>query len=279
MKLALLPLVGLLFYVSLSPVCTMAAGNPTAGDTFVVQMDRERLTVRLKGVPLQMVMKAIAQKSGVVLVLDAPLEEKVTLAFEDLPLDEGLRRFPGLRNYVLVYAAAEPDQPAVLKQLKILATQHGGSRAKEDREEPPVTQWQRETLEDTDPGRRREAVEALASSEEPGRRQDLLLKVLKQDGNSEVRMAALDALASLDAISFEILFEVALQDSGPSVRMRALELLRERGEDDRRVKELLVMALESDPDKEVRETALSLLENFEIYSNNTRSGPRTGRRR
>src|SRR2546426_189023 len=45
-----------------------------------------------------------------------------------------------------------------------------------------------------DAARRREAVEALAASEEPGRHLNILLAVLKQDEDSDVREAALDAL-------------------------------------------------------------------------------------
>ena len=263
MRFAVLLLVGLLLSCPVGPDRAWAAGDPEAEGSFMVSVDRDRLTVRLKGIPLGMALKAIAQKSGVALTLEAPLEEEVTIAFDDLPVEEGLRRLLGSRSFVFVYAAAELGQPVVLKGVKVLAKGRGGVRANGAREEHLVTPWWQAALEGPDPARRREAVEALADSQEPGQHLAILLAVLKQDGDSDVREAALDALQSLDAIPLEPLFNVALQDREPSIRTKALELLAEKGKSDRQVKAVLLRASKADPDEEVRETASSLLEHFE----------------
>jgi HEAT repeat protein len=109
-----------------------------------------------------------------------------------------------------------------------------------------------------------EAVIALAADEEPGKSLDLLIEVLKQDKDNDVREAALHALESLDAIPLDPLLTVALQDKSPSIRERALTLLAERGAGDPRVKAALQKAATSDPDREVMELASSLLEGIDM---------------
>jgi HEAT repeat protein len=119
-------------------------------------------------------------------------------------------------------------------------------------------------LGDPDPERRMEAVMALAAGEEPLQSLDLLIEVLKQDGDSDVREAALHALESLDPIPLDPLFAVAFQDKSPSIRVRALTLLGEQGAGDPRVKAALQRAATSDPDREVMELASSLLEGLDM---------------
>jgi HEAT repeat protein len=119
-------------------------------------------------------------------------------------------------------------------------------------------------LGDPDPEKRTEAVMALAAGEEPGKSLDLLIEILRQDKDNDVREAALHALESLDPIPLDPLLAVALQDKSPSIRVRALTLLGERGVGDPRVKAALQRAATSDPDREVAELASSLLDGIDM---------------
>jgi HEAT repeat protein len=105
---------------------------------------------------------------------------------------------------------------------------------------------------------------ALAAGEEPGKSLDLLIEILRQDKDNDVREAALHALESLDPIPLDPLFAVAVQDKSPSIRVRALTLLGERGAGDPRVKAALQRAATSDPDREVAEMASSLLDGIDM---------------
>lgn len=263
MRLVGLLFVGLLISLAGGPDPARAADEPKPEGAFVVKVDRERLTVRLQGIPLHAALKAIERESGVALALLAPLREEITIAFDDLPLEQGLRRLLGNRNYILFYAAAGPGQPAALRQVKVLPRGREGVRAGDHREQPRVMPSWQAGLGDPDPEKRMEAVMALAAGEEPGKSLDLLIEVLKQDKNNDVREAALHALESLDPIPLEPLLAVALQDKSPSIRMQALALLGERGAGDPRVKAALQRAATSDPDREVMELASSLLEGFD----------------
>jgi len=262
-------LVGLLFVTLLFSLSggfdpARAEEEPKPEGAFVVKVDGERLTVRLQGIPLHVALKAIERESGVALALLGPLREEITIAFDDLPLEQGLRRLLGNRSYILFYAAAGPGQPAALRQVKVLPKGREGVRAEGPSEQPRVMPSRPAGLGDPDPERRMEAVMALAADEEPRQSLDLLIEVLKQDGDSDVREAALHALESLDPIPLDPLFAVAFQDKSPSIRVRALTLLGERGAGDPRVKAALQRAATSDPDREVMELALSLLEGLDI---------------
>jgi len=262
MRLVELLFVGLLISLAGGPDPARAADEPKPEGAFVVKVDGERLTVRLEGIPLQATLKAIERESGVALALLTPLTEEITIAFENLPLEQGLRRLLGNHSYILFYAAAGPGQPAALRQVKVLPRGREVVRARDHREQPRVMPSRPPGL--SDPEKRTEAVMALAADEEPGKSLDLLIEVLKQDGDSDVREAALHALESLDPIPLDPLFAVAVQDKSPSIRVRALTLLGEQGAGDPRVKAALQKAATSDPDPEVMELASSLLEGLDM---------------
>jgi hypothetical protein len=264
MRLVGLLFVTLLFSLSGGLDPARAEEEPKPEGAFVVKVDGERLTVRLEAIPLQAALKAIERESGVALALLEPLTEEVTIAFDDLSLEQGLRRLLGNRSYILFYAAAGPGQPAALRQVKVLPKGREGVRAEGPSEQPRVMPSRQAGLGDPDPERRMEAVMALAVGEELGQSQDLLIEVLKQDKDNDVREAALNALESFDPIPLEPFFAAALQDKSPSIRMRALALLGEQGAGDPRVKAALQRAATSDPDREVMELASSLLEGFDM---------------
>jgi HEAT repeat protein len=264
-------LVGLLFVTLLFSLSggfdpARAEEEPKPEGAFVVKVDGERLTVRLQGIPLHAALKAIERESGVALALLTPLTEEITIAFENLPLEQGLRRLLGNHSYILFYAATGPGQPAALRQVKVLPKGREVVRAGDHREQPRVMPSRPPGLGDPDPEKRTEAVMALAAGEEPGKSLDLLIEILRQDKDNDVREAALHALGSLDPIPLEPLLAVAFQDKSPSIRVRALTLLGEQGAGDPRVKAALQRAATSDPDREVMELASSLLEGFDMQT-------------
>jgi HEAT repeat protein len=264
MRLVGLLFVGLLISLAGGPGPARAADEPKPEGAFVVKVDGERLTVRLEGIPLQAALKAIERESGVALTLLTPLAEEITIAFESLPLEQGLRRLLGNHSYILFYAAAGPGQPAALRQVKVLPRGREVVRTGDHREQPRVMPSLPPGLGDPDPEKRTEAVMALAAGEEPGKSLDLLIEILRQDKDNDVREAALHALESLDPIPLDPLFAVAVQDKSPSIRVRALTLLGERGAGDPRVKAALQRAATSDPDREVAEMASSLLDGIDM---------------
>lgn len=86
-----------------------------------VQFDNDFLTVKAEDVPLQEVLQEIARQSDLSVEGSGLLEDKITIQFDRLTLDEGLRLILRRYSFALVYVQKAPEgtQPVVL-QLELL---------------------------------------------------------------------------------------------------------------------------------------------------------------
>ncbi len=90
----------------------------------VVTVDRGKLSVVLREAAFRDVMAVIARQSGIAIRgLGWEGQAPLTDAFEGLSLDAGLRRLLRGRNYVVVYAGAESQQP--ISHVMVLPGQSG----------------------------------------------------------------------------------------------------------------------------------------------------------
>lgn len=82
-----------------------------------VQFDNDLLTVKAEDVPLQEVLQEIARQSDLSVEGSGLLEDKITIQFDRLALDEGLRLILRRYSFALVYVQKAPEgtQPVVLQ--------------------------------------------------------------------------------------------------------------------------------------------------------------------
>jgi type II secretory pathway component GspD/PulD (secretin) len=82
-----------------------------------VQFDNDLLTVKAEDVPLQEVLQEIARQSDLSVEGSRLLEDKITIQFDRLALDEGLRLILRRYSFALVYVQKAPEgtQPVVLQ--------------------------------------------------------------------------------------------------------------------------------------------------------------------
>ena len=82
-----------------------------------IQFDNDLLTVKAKDIPLQELLQEIARQSGLSVEGSGLLEDKITIQFDRLALDEGLRLILCRYSFALVYVQKAPEgtQPAVLR--------------------------------------------------------------------------------------------------------------------------------------------------------------------
>ena len=112
-----------------------AAKTPTQRSqrVFSVQFDNDLLTVKAEDVPLQEVVQEIARQSHLFVEGSGLLKDKITIQFDRLALDEGLRLILRGCSFALVYVLKAPEgtQPGVpqIELLRITA---------KDGEESPV---------------------------------------------------------------------------------------------------------------------------------------------
>lgn len=214
-----------------------------------------RLDVRIDNRSLEWALVQISQQSGVPIVSTSGLgTQLMSLQFEKLPLEEGLRRI--LRGYdVFFFLGAEDKAPSSLKAVWVypkgrgrgLAPEVGASAAEVSRylsdPDPAMRAWAVQILiERKGPQSLPAVLQALTDPDEQVRSralyralnanvdvpQNALTDLVRHDPSPLVRFAALEAIVYMNAKDLTAargIAEFALSDSDPNVRLQAQQIL------------------------------------------------------
>jgi len=209
-----------------------------------VTVDRGVLTVDVRDMPLDEVLRTISDRSGVNITVHSGGATKVTQTFSGLGLDEGIRRLAPAYNVVLVYGSAEPEgRPGATRLVEVhvyetskspvtavvdpqqrstqLRTVRELSRRAHAREPGALTSLADLLARDPDPAVRRSAAEALASLREP--EAVTALKTGAADQDPTVRGSSLTSLGQMrDENSVGLVAQGATRDPDPTVRRSAV---------------------------------------------------------
>jgi hypothetical protein len=194
-----------------------------------VTVKEGRLSVRLENRSLDWILEEISREAKVAIISGAGVgRRRVSVAFQDLPLDDGLRRILKDNDAFFFYGA---DGKASVSLRAVWVYPKG--RGAELQPVPPETWASTRELEghlaDPDPGVRARAIEALVEREGDGAR-DAVLEALK-DQDVHVRTQALYQTVSEDVeLPTDALADLVLRDPSPDVRFLALEALADRPE-------------------------------------------------
>jgi len=252
---------------------------------FSVQVDGTRLSVHAQDTPLLEILEAISRQSRAEIHLERTLEaqiakEQLTVSFQALPLEEGLRRLLRHKNFILVYSSAGLTEVRVymegkgeFQRLRVEAKQppqrpkgaQTADRPPGGAEDDParLARLRGEALGHPDPAERSTALEKLAESDDEKLALDTALEVLDRERDPEVLESVLDLLSGQESVPLGPILKFVATDRGPAIRIRALELLGEHGKQDPRVSELLKTVARNDKNEEIRAIARSLLEDLE----------------
>lgn len=188
----------------------------------IVSVKEGRLTVRVENRSQDWILEEISRQAKVAITrVSGSGPRHVTMHFQDLSLDEGLRQILASQDAFFFYGAAGKT-PAVLRAVWIYAKGKG-----EGVEPVPPEAWAsskdlERDVADPDPDVRARAVEALIERKHDGAR-DIVLDALK-DQDDGVRSTALhESLANDVDLPTELLTELALGDPSPDVRFLALD--------------------------------------------------------
>ena len=245
------------------------ARTHTSQGSRLIQFADDHLTVTAQDVSLRALLQEIARQSGFTLVRYGSLDERMTLQFHQLPLDEGLRRILRHRSFALEYAEQTPEQqPSALRRPKTLWIFPQGEEEYSVRNtivEDTKTDSTGEdiaidisrlqaALSSGDAADREEAVEALGESGRPEAVAPLRLALADKD--EDVREAAIIALGEIGGPAAAQALAIALRDEDPCLRLEVIETLGKIGG------EIAIGLLEQalvDEEEFVRETAAELL--------------------
>jgi type II secretory pathway component GspD/PulD (secretin) len=252
-----------------------------------------RVTLSAQDTPLVDVLSEFSRVSGIHIYLEASVsaDEATTIAFENLPPEDGLRRLLRAKNFMFVYSGGGLSEVRVYTdgkgQFQKLSTDGRASKfgvptrarrtadakpseespstamSNEDREE--ALRMRTQALSNPDPDERSAGLEELVSIEDHQLAVDTAMKVLETERVSDVLQSALNIFSGVETAPIEpvLAFINAGRAQESSVRIQALEFLSDRGAGDPRVRELLSQLAKNDSDKDVRESAQNLLEDFQ----------------
>ena len=234
------------------------------GSPFTIQARNNRLTVKLRDIPLEKVLTEIANQTGIQIIFYGPMEGFLSADFSDLPLNKGLRQLTRGFNHIFIYCGGKAkDLGPEIK--KVIIYSKTGERP-DKRLEPRVIKTKKwlpeeltavlvKALEDKNPEVREDAVDLLAELKDE-RVIVHLTEVLLNDKDEDVRESAAEAMGELgDERAIDPLIK-ALGDKDAGVRESVVDALADVGGD--KVISPLMDAL-GDEDEDVRETAADAL--------------------
>jgi hypothetical protein len=220
-----------------------------------VSFNDGRLSVSVTNQPLAQVLNVISEKTMVAITGGGNLgrEQRVTIQFQGLSLEDGLRRL--LANYDAFFfygADASASGPTALKGVWVYPKGGGSGLEPVPAEEWASTSEYRGKLSASDPTVRADAIKTVVDRE-GDRARPAVLEALK-DSDPQVRSSALNAaLTDGVQISDDRLKDLAT-DSSPDVRVLALGGLADSPD----AREIAAQA-RNDPDPHVRALAGEIL--------------------
>jgi HEAT repeats len=219
---------------------TPAASAPTQS----VTVDRGVLTVDVRDMPLDEVLKTISEQSGVNITVHSGGAAKVTQTFSAVGLDQGIRRLAPAYNVVLVYGSAEAEgRPGATRLVEVHVYETSKS---------PVTAV-------VDPQQRTTQLRTVAElsrkahAQEPGALTSLA-GLLAGDPDPAIRRSAAEALASLREAEAVNALRSGASDQDPTVRGRSLLSLGQMRDEGSVA--IVAQGAMRDPDASVRRSAV-----------------------
>ncbi len=255
-----------------------AQGQATDGGTLEAGMVDGLVTLRADRVSIAEIFAALARHAPLVVVAQAPLDQRVTLDVRRIPLAQAVRRLLRTQSFVLhqpkgsvrgtrpvlIWVYPSADSPPVTSAAAV-EIRSPNRRARHDPHagvrsaglvgpgKPPgdaAVAGLGSALDDARAGVRHAAIESLGQdSSTPAI--ELIAQALG-DADPGVRRAAVDALGDAGSAAAATALGVAVHDSDPTVRHAVAEILGELGGAEA---EALLHQMLGDRDAEVRRTA------------------------
>jgi hypothetical protein len=97
----------------------------------LVEYNRGLLTLSVENVNLKHVLTAMAEETGITVWYPRDLEKPITTEFNDLPLQQGLRRILRGMNYALIYSPSTTDKKRGEVPAGVFVLSRHGRRARQ----------------------------------------------------------------------------------------------------------------------------------------------------
>jgi HEAT repeat protein len=236
--MVLLLSLGLLFVTATGAAAGSVPAAPGAGPVTEVRVDNGRLSVRLQDAPLGDLLRIIGQQAGLTVTLRGDFSRPVTLSFENVPMEEAIRRLVRGDSVAFSYADAANPRQAALSGVWVLGATPGGEPQVVVEAAPPTSPSEvaagAPSPDATDgsapvPGgsnadrTKRAASDRIRAIQDLARTEGVaaasaLHDALRHENEARVRLAAVGALASMRTEEARAGLESAAKDPDPRIR-------------------------------------------------------------
>lgn len=196
-------------FILFLPFTAVANSEPinSQGSPFIVRVKDRLLTVRARDIPIKRVLKEIADRTSINIVLFDQLEKNISVDFYEIPLDIGLKRLIRDMDHAFIYfkpkkAALEPEIGEIIIYPDAMRGKDSGSLIIASRRQNPkeikeaVIESLLRALEDEYPVAREQTI-AILSQYSDERVFIHLTEVMLNDEDEDVRAGAAKALGYL----------------------------------------------------------------------------------
>lgn len=241
--------------------------DATAEHPSDIYLAGDLLTMRVKDVPLQKILKEIADLTGIKVVYNGPADALVSAHFSDVSLYSGLKRL--LRGFSYVLVSAKNTDSTVeprIAQITVFSQNRGNPQHSQEPQRrsrvssvglpDPSLESLVSRLKNSNAEIRQQTVDQLGDLMDD-RAIGPLSDILAKDPDASIRASAAEALGDIGEEAARGVLEEALRDPHVLVRRSAVEALGEMGGSDS------IYALQealNDQDKAVRNLAAEALE-------------------
>lgn len=251
--------VALAFGLAALPHAAAATADASPGAN-TIRIEDGRLSVRLSDIPLATVLERIGREAGIEVRIVGDLGAARPEQFDELRLDEGIRRLVGDAHSLVILFAPGPSgsRTSVPRAIQVRSAAGGSAVAIAYKPNLRDAAALGDTPEDGPP--RILEIRKLAGRADAAAVQRVA-GYLADDPDAEVRRMSAGALASMRGEEAAAALEHALDDQDPAVRRQALRSLRMLRSEE--AVAVLGRVAREDADPDVRRTAILLLGSLE----------------
>lgn len=113
---------GVILFILVTLICFLSgrAIGAEIGETSAIKLERGLLSVSLQDTQLKDVLEEISRQSGIKIIMEKPVEQKVNMEFKDLPLEKGLKKLLEGTDYYMVFSQRNTGSPSTVEEVKII---------------------------------------------------------------------------------------------------------------------------------------------------------------
>jgi hypothetical protein len=242
----------------------LAASLPAAAEEIEIEIENGRLSAAVGEVPLVRVLEAIGEVAGFEVGARGEVGDARPQRFEDLPLEQGIRRLAGPNGVLIRWLPGEEGERRIaavtvvprVETAALPQPRQPPQMARGAAASPAQAIGRYDQIARMDAGGRARAIDALARSGDP-MAQEVLAEALARDPDPGVRRQAAAVLAGSAGPAALGALETALVDGDPGVRIEALRAQAQRGGEE--AVDVLASMVVRDEEPSVRRVAAQLL--------------------